>query len=136
MKPASKKARAVSERSPARGLCDENEALILLNLSQVRRSRPRTSTIYKLGFSNQLSPAGCNRQNTSSWKHGFMLPMLSHRLSNQANEVHLRTPRGFLSLNISTRLGHASILPSFLKESALNRTRCRLTGRYRSRTIR
>ena len=61
---------------------------------------------------------------------------LARGLLNQANKVYLRILRGFLSSNISTRIGHASILLSFLKESALNRIKCRLTGYYRSRTIR
>ena len=61
-------------------LCDENEALILLNLSQ--GSLITTANLYYLQsrFSNQLLSAGCNRQNTSLLKRGFMLPMLPHIL--------------------------------------------------------
>jgi hypothetical protein len=49
-------------------LCEKNEALILLDLSQ--GSLITTANLYylQLRFSNQLSSAGRNRQNTWSWE--------------------------------------------------------------------
>ena len=62
-------------------MCVENEALIFLDLTQGSLITTANLFYLQLRFSNQLMTAGCNRQNTSSWKHGFMLPMLPHSMN-------------------------------------------------------
>jgi len=52
--------------------------LILHDLSKGSLITTANLTIHRSRFSDQLSSAGHNRQNTWSWKHGFMLPMLPH----------------------------------------------------------